>query len=115
MNILDIAGTALGKPGVFKGSWPAQPDSALGLFEYSGPAPEQHFGGMNEIEAVQLRSRDLNPTTAYANAKAAALILNRYHDDEISILQSTPILDIGKDDNNPPRQEYTVNFEIRRY
>lgn len=115
MNVLDLVETALGMEGVFKGYWPDQPDSAVGLFEYQGAPPEHHFGGTDFAENVQVRSRDLFPIAAYNKAVTVAMTLNHYNDGTISILQTSPVLDIGKDSANPPRHEFTVNFEIRRY
>jgi hypothetical protein len=48
------------------------------------------------------------------NSAALAQMLNRYHDKNVSILQTSAVLDIGRDDNSPQRQEYTVNFTVRR-
>lgn len=115
MNILDKIATISGMSGAKLGFMPDKPDAMFGLFEYSGSPPEHSFGSTNHIHNVQVRTRDKTAATAYAKAEAAANALNRYHDGEISILQTSSILDIGKDTANPPRQEYTVNFEIRRY
>ncbi|MPW25948.1 hypothetical protein GC105_09110 [Alkalibaculum sp. M08DMB] len=115
MNILDKIKSVLDMPDVKLGYLPDKPDGVTALFEYQGSPPDHHFTGTDIIENVQVRTRDTTSAAAYAKAKAVVSILNRYHDNEISVLQSTPILDIGYDNANPQRQEYTVNFEIRRY
>jgi len=113
MNILDKVKTVLNMPDVKLGFMPDSPDAVIILFEYQPPPPEHHFGGTDFIQNVQARIRDTTAAEAYAKAKTVAEKLNRYSDAEISVLQSTPILDIGRDEKL--RQEYTVNFEIRRY
>lgn len=114
MNILDKIKAILDMPDVKCGFMPDKPDSVIGLFEYPGRPPDHHFGSTNYIHNVQVRCRSDNSTTAYQMAEQVQLKLNRYHDSEISIIQATPILDIGYDNANPQRQEYTINFEIRR-
>ncbi len=115
MNILDKLAMVLNKSNVVMGFMPAKPDAIIALFEYNPPPPDHSFGGTDFSHNVQVRVRDTTAATAYATAEAVANILDRYHDADISVLQSTAILDIGMDDNNPPRQEYTVNFTVRRY
>jgi hypothetical protein len=115
MNILDKISGILRIPNIALGSMPDAPDNLIALFEYSGKPPDQSFGGTDFNESVQVRSRADTAGTAYSQAETVANKLNRYHDSEVSILQSTPILDIGHDSANPQRQEYTVNFLIRRY
>ncbi len=115
MNILDKLSTVLNRSDVVLGFMPAKPDAVIALFEYNPPPPDHSFGTSDFSHNVQVRVRDKKAAPAYATAEAVANILNRYHDAEINVLQSTAILDIGLDDNNPPRQEYTVNFTIRRY
>lgn len=117
-NILDLVEALLaGKaklPPVKKGFMPPEPDTCVGLFEYSGEPPNHSFGGTDIMHGLQVRSRALDANAAYLNAMACVKVLNRYQDDEISILQSTAVLDIGRDSANPARQEYTVNFTVRR-
>lgn len=115
MNILDLINNALGMNGVKLGFMPDKPDSMIALFEYESTPPEHSFNCTDIIHNVQARVRDVNASSAYKTAVKVAGILNRYHDNNISVLQSTPIIDIGKDNANPPRHEYTVNFIIRRY
>lgn len=114
MNILDKLAAILNMPNVYLGTMPAKPDACIGVFEYPGAPPVHWFGGMDIRHSVQARTRDTTAEAAYAQAEAVAAILGRYSDGEISCIQSTPILDIGVDRANPPRHEYTVNFEIRR-
>lgn len=114
MNILDKIKSVLNLPDVKLGYMPDKPDTVIGLFEYSGVPPDHHFGGTDFIDSVQVRCRADSSTTAYNLAKSVSSKLNRYHDKEISVIQSTPILDIGYDNANPQRQEYTINFTIRR-
>ena len=100
---------------VFEGFLPDKPDTAIALFEYEANPPDHTFGATDFVEGVQVRTRALNAAAARALAETAAGKLNRYKDaDIISCLQTTPILDIGRDGSNPQRQEYTVNFTIRR-
>lgn len=115
MNILDKIATVLNMASVKKGFMPDKPDAVIALFEYSGQPPDHHFGSTDFIQNVQVRIRDTTAATAFAKAEAVVLILNRYSDSETSVIQSTPILDIGLDNASPQRQEYTVNFTIRRY
>lgn len=117
MNILDKIKYCLNMPDtdIKLGYIPDKPDTVLALFEYSGRPPDHSFNCTDYIYNVQVRCRSDNSTTAYQLAESVQAQLNRYHDGEISIIQATPILDIGYDDANPQRQEYTINFEIRRY
>lgn len=115
MNILDKLAAIPGLEGAHLGMQPAKPDACITLFEYPGAPPKHHFGGMDIIHSVQVRTRDTTAAAAYAQAQGAAAILARYSDVEISVIQSTAILDIGVDDHKTPRHEYTVNFEVRRY
>lgn len=112
MNSLDKIAAVLGGD-VFKGYLPDKPDTATAIFEYSGVPPNHHFGGMDIVQSVQVRTRSYSPAEAYSLAETAASKLNRYYDGEISVLQATAILDIGYDSANPQRQEYTVNFTVR--
>ena len=115
MNILDKLAAVLTPQSVEKGNMPDMPDDMIGLFEYRGGPPEHYFDGTDIIYSVQVRVRNPKSVTAYITAAKIAAKLNRYQDGEISILQSTSILDIGKEPSrNPPRHEYTVNFTIRR-
>ena len=112
MNIPDkLAGIA----GIATGFMPARPDNVVAIFEYDGPPPEHTFGHTELLGAAQVRVRNKDPAQAKAKAEEISGILNRYHDAEISVLRTSPELDIGYDSNNPPRQEYTVNFTVRRY
>jgi hypothetical protein len=110
MNVLDKLASVIDMPDVKKGFMPDKPDRLIALFEYSGRPPDHAFGCTDITQSVQVRTRGIS---AYADAEAVASVLNRYFDGEISVIQSTPVLDIGYD--NAQRQEYTVNFEIRRY
>lgn len=114
MNILDKIKSVLNLPDVKLGYMPDKPDTVIGLFEYSGVPPDHHFGGTDFIDNIQVRCRADNSATAYNLAKQVSNKLNRYHDKDISVIQSTPILDIGYDNASPQRQEYTINFTIRR-
>lgn len=114
MNILDKIASVLSLPELKLGYMPDKPDTLTALYEYDAAPPEHHFGGADFVHGVQARCRSLNSAEAYSAARRIADAIGRYHDDEISIIQATPILDIGRDDANPPRQEYTVNFKIRR-
>ena len=121
-NLLDLAAAVLALkiidgtklPTIKRGFMPANPDDCMGLFEYAAVPPEHSFGGTDIVQGLQVRSRAADATTAHQNAQACANALNRYQDNEISILQSTAVLDIGRDNANPSRQEYTVNFTVRR-
>lgn len=91
---------------------PDKPDTVVGVFNYSGERPQHSFGGTDFSEMVQIRSRALDDAKAYTNITLAANRLNHYADTAINVVQMTPILDIGVDNANPQRQEYTANFKI---
>lgn len=112
MNILDHIKEIL--PQAYLGSMPAKPDEVVALFEYEAEPPSHSFGSTDYSYGLQARTRANTADRAYQMAKDMQNRLNRYTDSEISILQTSSILDIGVDDNNPPRQEYTVNFIVRR-
>lgn len=113
INILTAVQAAMGVD-AFLGFMPPTPDNVIALFEYTSTPPEHTFGATDFIYSVQLRVRDRTPEVAYATAESLAANLNRYKDDHIVILQTSPVLDIGYDNANPRRQEYTVNFNVRR-
>lgn len=115
MNILEYLGTISGLEDAKLGQQPPTPDGCIVLAEYPANPPLHSFGRMDVSHNVQLRARDTTAAAAYARAAAAAAILNNYRDHVIGCQQITSILDIGVDDHNPPRHEYTVNFIIRRY
>lgn len=112
MNILDKIAAVLALPDVKRGYLPDAPNNCIALFEYAAVPPDHHFGGTDYFHGLQVRCRDKDSNSAYQMAVSAQEKLNRYQDADISILQATPILDIGRDDKQ--RQEYTVNFTIRR-
>lgn len=114
MNVLDKISSILGLPDIALGYLPNQPDTIVALFEYDTGTPEHTFGKTDFLIGVQVRSRALSADTAYNAAESAAGALNRYSDADVAIIQLTPVLDIGRDNANPPRQEYTVNFTVRR-
>lgn len=109
MNILDKLYSILGDDNIKLGFLPDSPDDLSALFEYGGSPPVHSFGGMDVIRNVQLRARGEN---SYETVSGLAEKLNGYHDTEISVIQTTAILDIGRDEKM--RQEYTVNFKIYR-
>jgi len=99
---------------VFLGFMPAKPDDVICLFEYQGAPPEHYFNKTDIVQSVQVKIRGKTSNQAYSVAETVANTLNRYQDNNISVLQSASILDIGYDNANPQRQEYTINFKIRR-
>lgn len=109
MNILDKLSSVLNDNTIKLGYLPDAPDDISVLTEYSGSPPSHSFGGMDITENVQLRTRGTN---SYERISAIAGKLNRYSDSDISVIQTTNILDIGRDAKG--RQEYTVNFKIYR-
>lgn len=113
MNILDKVYDILGMQNVKMGYMPDKPDSMIGLYEYPARPPDHSFGKTDITHCVQARCRAESASDAYALAVSVSSALNRHHDITCCILQSTTILDIGRDSEG--RQEYTVNFEIRRY
>jgi hypothetical protein len=114
---LDILAAILAPTEVLLGGMPASPDTALALQEVVTPpaTTAQWFGGEDMTHTVQLRSRSADAAAAYAACEAAVTRLNRYHDNEVSILLASPILDAGWDNATPPRREYTANLTIRRF
>jgi uncharacterized protein (UPF0261 family) len=115
VNILDKLEEILAPTQVIKGFMPADPDDVVALFEYQATPPSQFYGRTDFTHNVQVRCRSKDPAAAYAQCEAVANALNRYHDQQISIIQASPVLDLGKDGANQPRREYTINLEIRRY
>lgn len=113
MNILDKIAAILNTPNVFCGYQPDKPDRCITLVEYAAEPPEHSFNGTDFIYGVQVRTRAPIASEAEALADSAANKLNHYHDAEISVIQTTPVLDIGRDAANPQRQEYTINFSVR--
>lgn len=109
MNILDKLGAVLNDSTVKLGFLPDFPDDLSVLTEYRGSPPVHSFGGTDIVENVQLRCRG---ERSYEKISAFTGKLNRCSDTEISVIQETAILDIGRDDKQ--RQEYTVNFKIYR-
>jgi hypothetical protein len=102
----------LGDGNIFLGYLPSTPDNVTALFEYGGSRPIYSFGNINEVYNVQLRVRDLFPVDAYEQITYLDNIINRYSDGEVSIIRTTAILDIGKDNHNPQRHEYTANYKV---
>jgi hypothetical protein len=115
MSMLEDIAAVLNQEDVFCGYQPDKPDTCTTLYEYPAEPPEHSFGGTDFVYGVQVRTRALIASEAEALTESAASKLNHYHDAEISVIQTTPILDIGRDGANPQRQEYTVNFTIRRF
>lgn len=112
MNILEKIQQVLDMPNIKLGDMPNKPDEMIGLFEYSATPPEHSFSGTDFMHNVQVRTRAFASTSAYITAQRVVDRLNRYQDNQISILQATAILDIGRDSER--RQEYTINFTVRR-
>lgn len=110
MNILDIVAGILGA-GCIKGFLPDKPDKLIALFEYPG-ITEAYFDQTGESFNVQARCRAKASAEAYSMALSVKDSLDRYTGQGVAIRQTTPVLDIGRDDANPPRHEYTVNFKI---
>lgn len=111
MNILDKLHQVLGNsPDIKLGYLPDEPDDLSVLTEYSGSPPLHSFGSTDITYNVQLRSRGTN---SYETISSLAEVLNGYADEEISVIQVSSVLDIGRDDKG--RQEYTCNFKILRY
>ena len=108
MNILDIIGGILSGD-VKLGFLPDTPDAVVAVFEYQGGQPSHSFGHTDFTENIQVRTRGVD---SYAQAKAIALTLDNYTNEDISIIQTTPVFDIGRDSHG--RQEYTVNFKVYR-
>lgn len=108
MNILSKLHSVIGDADLKIGFMPDTPDNLSALFEYGSSPPLHSFGGgMDITENVQLRCRG---NDSYEIISALAERLNHYSDAEISIIQTTSVIDIGRDSKK--RQEYTVNFRI---
>lgn len=115
MNILDKIKGILSTESLYLGIIPAKPDDVVAFFEYdTGAGLEHHFDRTDIAQGLQLRVRGSDALTAYSKAKSIVSQLSRYKDADISITQTSPVLDIGFDGNNPPRREYTANFTVRR-
>ncbi len=116
-NILDLVKAAWAYTGtIYMGFLPATPDTAAALFEYDAGNTVDHFftGGPHETHGIQVTARAVNSATAYAIAESAKTALQRKRTSTIEITQATPIIDNGRDENNPSRQIYTINFLARR-
>lgn len=110
MNIPEKLNTILG--GVCKlGFLPDKPDTVTAIFEYDAP-PIQSFDRTDVTHNVQIRCRDISAQKALTAASDIAAKLNRYRDGTVNIIQTSPVLDIGEDNSNPPRREATVNFTV---
>ena len=110
MNIPEKLNTILG--GACKlGYLPDKPDKVTTIFEYDAP-PIQSFERTDITHNIQLRCRDTTAPGALAMAENMAAKLNRYSDETVNIIQTSPVLDIGEDNSNPPRREATVNFTV---
>ena len=109
MNILDKIAEILKDNTVKLGYLPDTPDDVTAVFEYQGGQPSHSFGITDFTENIQIRTRGEN---SYAKAREFSLILDNYTDENISIIQITPVFDIGRDSHG--RQEYTVNFTAYR-
>lgn len=112
MNILDQIAAILNFSNLWLGHLPDAPDQLTALFEYAGPGPEHSFDKTDYSYNIQARTRANTAAEAYALAVLVQDRLNRYENTDLAILQTTPILDIGQDNHNPPRHEYTVNFTV---
>lgn len=111
MNILDKLHQVLGSsPDIKLGYLPDEPNDLSVLTEYSGSPPSHSFGGTDFTANVQLRSRGAD---SYETISSLAEALNGFADGDISVIQVSSVLDIGRDDKG--RQEYTCNFRIIRY
>ena len=109
MNILDKIAEILKDDTVKLGYLPDTPDDVTAVFEYQGGQPSHSFGNTDFTENIQVRTRGEN---SYSKAKEISLVLDNYTDEDLSIIQETPVFDIGRDSHG--RQEYTVNFKIYR-
>ena len=110
MNILDKLSDVLGDSSIKLGFLPHEPDELSALTEYPGSPPEHSFGGTDFTSNVQLRCRGEN---SYSRISSLAAALNGFCDGEIAVIQTSSVLDIGRDHKG--RQEYTVNFRITHY
>lgn len=110
MNILDKLYEVLDRNDIKLGYLPDEPDDISVLTEYPGSPPSHSFGGTDFTHNVQLRSRGEN---SYTTISSLAEALNGFRDGEISVVQASSVLDIGRDSKG--RQEYTCNFRIIRY
>lgn len=107
-DILDEEGLAL----IFQGVLPHKPDRIIALTPYDG-SMQPFFGGVSGMTyRVQARCRDVDAVDTFKLAQRAMLKLDHYHDGTISVLAIAPPMDIGWDDANPPRREFTINFEV---
>ena len=109
MNILDKMAEILKDDTIKLGYLPDTPDDVTAVFEYQGGQPYHSFGNTDFTENIQIRTRGAN---SYSKAREIANILDNYADEDTSIIQTSPIFDIGR--NSHERQEYTVNFTVYR-
>ena len=114
MNILEYLAAIPDLEGVKLSSQPDKPDGCVTLRQYTATPVEHSFSGVDLIYNVQAISRDVTAQAAYNRILPIADKLKRYTDEIISSTQTSSILDIGRDRANPPRHEWTVNFQIRR-
>lgn len=116
-NILDAIKTAWSYAGdIYLGYLPEDPDTAVAIFEYDAGNGVEHFftGTAKETHGIQITARAVSAATAYAIAESARVKFGRFRNGSIETIQSTPILDNGRDQHNPARQIYTINLTARR-
>lgn len=101
---------------IFVGYLPSQPDTALAVYPYQGPAPD--VGLPYDHPNVQLRSRSSDPQLAYSRLMDVYSALHGLHHitlgttwvTSVTALQSEPA-SLGRDEAG--RDEYTLNFQLR--
>jgi len=92
----------------------SEPDNMVGLFEYPGAGPQQTFGDAEghgepiETVMVQVRVRRIAAQDAAENISAIDKALAA----DGAIRRTSSIFPIGRDDHNPPRWEFTANYEV---
>jgi len=105
-------------PKIFKNTLDSKPDRAVSLWEYSGTGPyatfgdDGGFGSVVETFFIQVRSRDTDARDAESLLAEIDAVLLNYDGDDIIFRRASQILPLGRDSANPPRWDFTANYEV---
>jgi len=116
-TIKEIIGVLPDMPMIMLHTMDSKPDRMVGLFSYDASL-QQTFGDASgygdtiETPRIQIRVRDLTDPEAEKLIRAIEEKLSAYDDGSALFVWVSGILPLGRDGHNPPRWEYTVNYEV---